>query len=73
MPERWRSNAARKLVQAVRKAGGHVERTGRGQIKITGPAGSVTIHEPSADTRRDLRSDSAIQKITEATGLDLAG
>ena len=73
MPERWRSNAARKLVQAVRKAGGHVERTGRGQIKITGPAGSVTIHEPSTDTRRDLRSDSAVQKIIEGTGLDLAG
>lgn len=73
MPERWRSGAARKLVQAIRKAGGEVERTGRGQIKVTGPAGNITIHEPANDTRRDLRGDSAIQKITEATGLDLTG
>lgn len=73
MPERWRSNAARKLVQAVRKAGGQVERLGRGQIRVTGPAGSVTIHEPASDTRRDLRGDSAARAIAEATGLDLEG
>jgi hypothetical protein len=71
MPERWRSSAARKLVQAVRRAGGQVERTGTGQIKVTGPAGSVTIHEPAGDTRRDLRGDSAAKAIADATGLDL--
>jgi hypothetical protein len=72
MPERWRSSAARELVAAVRKAGGEAERSGVGRIKITGPRGSITIYEPSADTRRDLRRDGAAGKITEATGLVLS-
>lgn len=71
MPERWRSNAARELVAAVRKAGGGVERVGVGQIKITGPKGTITIHEPSHDARRDLRREGAAGKIADATGLAL--
>jgi hypothetical protein len=72
MPERWRSNAARELVAAVRKAGGDVERVGVGRIRITGPKGTITIHEPSGDTRRDLRREGAARKIAEATGLVLS-
>ena len=72
MPERWRSNAARQLVKAVRSAGGTAERAGPGRIRITGPGGTITLHEPSGDTRRDLRKDSAARKIAEATGLELA-
>ena len=72
MTERWRSNAARQLVAAVRKAGGGVERVGTGRLKVTGPKGTITIHEPSGDTRRDLRRDSAAGKIEAATGLTLA-
>jgi len=71
MPERWRSNAARELVAAVRAAGGAVERVHPGRIKITGPRGTITIHEPSGETRRDLRRDSAAGKIAERTGLEL--
>jgi len=71
VPERWRSNAARQLAKSVRDAGGSVERAGRGRIKVTGPRGTITIQEPSGDTRRDLRKDSAARKIAEATGLDL--
>lgn len=71
MPERWRSRAARDLVSAVRKAGGAVERVGRGRLRITGPGGTITISEPAGDTRRDLRKDSAASKITDATGLPL--
>lgn len=71
MPERWRSSAARTLVAAIRAAGGTAERAGTGRIKVTGPAGTVTIREPSAESRRDLRRNSAARKITEATGLDL--
>jgi hypothetical protein len=71
MPERWRSNAARKLAKTIRDAGGSVERAGRGRIKVTGPAGEITIQEPAGDTRRDLRGDSAAKKIAEATGLDI--
>jgi hypothetical protein len=71
MPERWRSSAARELVAAVRKAGGDVERVHPGRLRITGPKGTITIHEPSGDTRRDLRREGAAGKIAEATGLVL--
>ena len=71
MPDRWRSPAARDLAAAVRKAGGTVERTGRGKLIITGPSGSITINEPASESRRDLRRSSAAAKITEATGLVL--
>jgi hypothetical protein len=71
MPERWRSPAARDLAAAVRKAGGTVERAGTGRIKVTGPAGTVTIQEPSGESRRDLRRNSAVKLIGEATGLAL--
>ena len=71
MPERWRSSAARELAAAVRAAGGTVERVHPGRIRITGPGGVITIHEPSGDTRRDLRRDSAARKIADATGLEL--
>jgi hypothetical protein len=71
MPERWRSPAARDLARAIRKAGGEVERMGVGKLKVTGPRGSVTIAEPSSETRRDLRSSSPARWIAEATGLEL--
>jgi len=69
MPDRWRSSAARDLAVAIRKAGGTVERMGRGRLRITGPAGEITIQEPADSTRRDLRRDSAARKIADATGL----
>jgi outer membrane biogenesis lipoprotein LolB len=55
----------------VRKAGGTVERTGKGRLQVTGPDGSVTIQEPSGETRRDLRRSSAGRLIEERTGLKL--
>jgi hypothetical protein len=72
MPERWRSPAARELVATIRKAGGTVERVGSGRIRITGPGGTITIHEPAGETRRDLRRDSVAAKIAGATGLEMA-
>jgi len=71
MTERWRSPAARDLAAAVRKAGGEVARVGAGRLRVSGPAGSVTLHEPSAETRRDLRRSSAGKLIEERTGLVL--
>ncbi len=67
----WRSSAARELASPVRKAGGAVERAGKGRLRVTGPAGSVTIQEPSGETRRDLRHSSAARLIAEKTGLVL--
>ena len=72
MPDRWRSPAARELAAAVRKAGGTVERAGKGKLRIAGPDGSITINEPASESRRDLRRSSAGARITEATGLDLS-
>lgn len=67
----YRSSAARDLVAQVRAAGGDVERVTRGRLKITGPKGSVTIQEPAAESRRDLRRSSAGKLIEERTGLVL--
>lgn len=71
MAERWRSPEARALAAAVRAAGGTIERTGKGRLVVTGPAGSVTMHEPGGETRRDLRKSSAGRLIEERTGLRL--
>jgi len=71
MPERWRSDATRRLVRMVRDAGGTVERKGVGKLTVTGPAGTVTISEPSGETRRDLRRSSAVRLIESVTGLIL--
>lgn len=69
MAERWRSAAARDLVKTVRRAGGTVERVGKGRLRITGPGGVVTIAEPGGETRRNLRRSSADGLIIERTGL----
>jgi hypothetical protein len=71
MSERYRSRAARDLVAAVRAAGGTVERRGVGRLVVSGPAGTVTISEPSGETRRDLRRSSAGKLIEGKTGLQL--
>jgi hypothetical protein len=73
VPERWRSNAARQLAQAVRDAGGTIERKGTGKLVVTGPAGSVTVNEPSGETRRDLRRSAAGKLAEERTGLAMGG
>lgn len=71
MPERWRTDATRRLVKAVRRAGGSVERMSKGRLRITGPTGEVTIQEPDSETRRDLRNNTAAKLIAERTGLPL--
>jgi hypothetical protein len=75
VPQRWRSPAARDLAAQVRAAGGTAERTGIGQIRITGPGGSLVIQEPGGETRRDLRPgpSSREAQIRETTGLQLPG
>lgn len=71
MTSGWRSKAARELAEDVRSAGGQVERAGTGKLRITGPAGKITIHEPNSETRRDLRRSSPRRLISERTGLRL--
>lgn len=69
--ERWRSKAARELVAAVRAAGGTVERTGKGRLRITGPAGDAVVAEPGGSSGRDKRSGNTVAAIREKTGLEL--
>lgn len=71
MPEHWRSQAARSLVRKIRAAGGTVERTRTGMLRITGPKGVITIKEPGKEVRKDMQREQAGRKITGATGLEL--
>jgi DNA invertase Pin-like site-specific DNA recombinase len=67
-PGRWRSNAAREFAATIRAAGGTVERAAPGRLMITGPGGSITIEEPSAEFRGKMR---VAKKIVAATHLEL--
>jgi hypothetical protein len=42
-PKRWRSKQAKEIVAAGQRAGGQVERTASGRLKVIGPAGSAII------------------------------
>ena len=42
-PKRWRSKEAKEIVVAVQRAGGQVERTASGHLKVIGPAGSAIV------------------------------
>jgi hypothetical protein len=42
-PKRWRSKEAKEIVAAVQRAGGHVERTASGHLKVIGPAASAIV------------------------------
>ena len=42
-PKRWRSKEAKEIVAAVQRAGGQVERTASGHLKVIGPAGSAIV------------------------------
>jgi hypothetical protein len=42
-PKRWRSKDAKAIVAAVQRAGGQVERTASGHLKVIGPAGSAIV------------------------------
>jgi hypothetical protein len=42
-PNRWRSKEAKEIAAAVRRAGGQVERTASGHLKVIGPTGSAIV------------------------------
>jgi hypothetical protein len=69
--EGWRSKAARDLAAAVRRAGGTVERTGKGRLRITGPAGTAVVAEPGASSGNDKRAGNTVATIHQRTGLDV--
>jgi hypothetical protein len=52
-PKRWRSKEAKEIVAAVQRAGGRVERTASGHLKVVGPAGfAVVASVPNAGAAR---------------------
>jgi hypothetical protein len=64
---RGRTKEARALEKAVIAAGGTVERTGSGHLKVRGPEGmAVTTSDPGNNSMR-----TAISTIEKYTGLTL--
>jgi hypothetical protein len=57
-PKRWRSKEAKEIVAAVQRAGGQVERTASGHLKVIGPSapnsgrtGGRAVHNTLATIR----------------------
>jgi hypothetical protein len=64
-PGRGRTKEARELARAVAAAGGVVERTGKGHLKITGPSGTAIVaSDPGsnsmAQTLRTIRRETGL-------------
>ena len=63
-PKRWRSKEAKEIVAAVQRAGGQVERTASGHLKVIGPAGSASVASaPNTghNTLATIRSKTGLQ------------
>jgi hypothetical protein len=69
-PKRWRDKASRELARAIRAAGGDVERTSRGHMRVTGPAGSIVVTPDTGSSRTTANTRAQIRRDT---GLDLTG
>jgi sarcosine oxidase gamma subunit len=64
---RARTKEARDIERAVRRAGGTVERTGKGHLRVVGPDGFAIVGSaPGAN-----RLAKAYETIRAKTGLDL--
>ena len=48
---RYRNGATRELVTAIEQAGGTVERTANGHLRVSGPAGVAFLSTPSGSWR----------------------
>jgi hypothetical protein len=55
-PKRWRTKQAKEIVAAMQRAGGQVERTASGHLKVIGPAGSAVVN-----TLATIRSKTGLQ------------
>lgn len=71
-PKRWRSKTARDIARAVESAGGTVERTAKGHLKITGPKGfAVVASAPDTGHQGGRALANTWATITDKTGLSL--
>jgi hypothetical protein len=69
-PKRWRSKEAKEVVAAVQRAGGRVERTASGHLKVIGPAGSAVVAlAPQAGRSGGRAVHNTLATIRSKTGL----
>jgi hypothetical protein len=71
-PKRWRSKEAKAIVAAVQRAGGQVERTASGHLKVIGPAGSAIVASAPNTGRAGGRAvHNTLATIRTNTGLQV--
>jgi hypothetical protein len=71
-PKRWRSKEAKEIVAAVQRAGGQVERTASGHLKVIGPAGSAIVASaPNAGRAGGRAVHNTLATIRSKTGLQV--
>ena len=71
-PKRWRSKEAKEIVAAVQRAGGQVERTASGHLKVIGPAGSAIVASAPNTGRTGGRAVyNTLATIRSKTGLQV--
>ena len=71
-PKRWRSKEAKEIVAAVQRAGGQVERTASGHLKVIGPAGSAIVASAPNTGRAGGRAvHNTLATIRSKTGLQV--
>jgi hypothetical protein len=71
-PRRWRSKQAKEIVAAVQRAGGQVERTASGHLKVIGPAGSAIVASAPNTGRAGGRAvHNTLATIRSKTGLEV--
>jgi hypothetical protein len=71
-PRRWRSKEAKAIVVAGQRAGGQVERTASGHLKVIGPAGSAIVASAPNTGRAGGRAvHNTLATIRSKTGLQV--
>ena len=71
-PKRWRSKEAKEIVAAVQRAGGQVERTASGHLKVSGPTGSAIVASaPNAGRTGGRAVHNTLATIKSKTGLQV--
>jgi hypothetical protein len=71
-PRRWRSKEAKEIVAAVQRAGGQVERTASGHLKVIGPGGSAIVASAPNSGRTGGRAlHNTLATIRSKTGLEV--
>jgi hypothetical protein len=69
-PKRWRSKEAKEIVVAVQPAGGQVERTTSGHLKVIGPAGwAIVASAPNTGRAGGRAVDNILATIRSKTGV----